>query len=131
MSETFEKKTFAPGEILLDEGDNDNPAYLILSGKVEVRKGTKSDYPKTIAVLKKGEVIGEMSLFDNSPHDASVIAVDPTTVGVLTASEFKRRIDAMDPLMRGILTILVKRLREAGSGISAKKGDTNLNNWKK
>ncbi len=130
MNKKFEKKTFKPHEYLFKEGSATEAAYLITSGKVEIRKGDQSAHPQTLAVLEKGEVVGEMSLFDDTPPMASAIAIEETVVSAISRDEFQRRVNSMDPVMRGIFMIMVKRIRKMAEG-SAKKSAINWSDWRK
>ncbi|NQV82949.1 MAG: cyclic nucleotide-binding domain-containing protein [Rhodospirillales bacterium] len=112
MASGFEQKTFKPNEFLVKEGTPSDAAFLISSGKVEIRKGAMGSNPQTIAVLGKGAVVGEMSLFDDHPPIASAIAIEETTTSAISRDEFQRRVSAMDPVMRVILKIMVDRIRD-------------------
>ena len=66
-------------EIFIREGEESDSVFIIQEGKVEVIKKEASSnewYP--LAVLNKGESIGEVSLLDNNPRSASVRAADDT-----------------------------------------------------
>ena len=128
MNQRFEQKTFKPGECLFKEGDTGEAAYLITSGKVEIRIGYHGDNPQTLAVLGKGEVIGEMSLLDDEPHIASGIATEETVVSAISRDEFIRRVNSMDPVMKGIFKIMVKRIRKMTEG-PRKKSKVNWSEW--
>ena len=130
MNKRFEKKTFKPNEHLFKEGSTSEAAYLIISGKVEIRKGDQSDHPQTLAILDKGEVVGEMSLFDDTPPMASAIAIEETVVSAISRDEFQRRVNSMDPVMRGIFKIMVNRIRKFTDG-SGKKSAVNWSDWRK
>ena len=131
MENEFEQVTFSPKDYLMREGTAVQAAFLITSGKVEIRKGEMSDNPITLAVLGKGEVIGEMALFDDQPHMASAIALEETKVSAISRDEFQRRVDAMDPVMRGILKILIKRIRNLSEMALAETTEINWGDWKK
>ena len=131
MENEFEQVTFSPKDYLMREGTTVQAAFLITSGKVEIRKGEMSDNPKTLAVLGKGEVIGEMALFDDQPHMASAIALEETKVSAISRDEFQRRVAAMDPVMRGILKILVKRIRNLSEMALAETTEINWGDLKK
>lgn len=126
----FASKVFQADDVLLREGEPGEEAYLIRRGKVEVRKGGLSDNPKVVATLGKGSVVGEMSLIDDQPHVASVVAVEETEVNVIARDEFQRRFDGMDSIMKGVLTILVERLRRVADD-SRKQENMNWADWKK
>ena len=130
MNKRFEKKTFEPYEYLFKEGSHSEAAYLITSGKVEIRKGEHTDHPQTLAVLEKGEVVGEMSLFDDTPPMASAIAIEETVVSAISRDEFQRRVNAMDPLMKGICQIMVQRIRKMTESYG-KKNKVNWSDWRK
>lgn len=130
MNQKFEQKTFKPAEYLFKEGVAGEAAYLITSGKVEIRKGDLGENPQTLAVLGKGEVIGEMALFDNSPHMASAIAIEETVVSAISRDEFQRRVNDMDPLMKGICQIMVQRIRKMTESYG-KKNKVNWSDWRK
>lgn len=131
VADVFTRQTIPANEYLLKEGESGDAAYMILSGKVEIRLGAFGENPQTLAALGKGDVIGEMSLIDDTPHMASAIAIEETVVNALSADEFNRRIDNMDPLMRGVLRILVKRIRDMDQGKKAKKESVSWAGWDK
>ena len=111
MEDRLQTKRFGPGEILIREGADSNFVYLIKSGRVEIRKTRAGRPPQILETVGRGEIIGEMSLFDDSPPMASAVAVEPTHVSAISREDFKDRIKDMSPLMRGIVRVLVGRLR--------------------
>ena len=131
MTSVLRKRVFPANDYIFSEGIIGDEAYLILDGKVEIRIGATSDSPKVLAILGEGDVIGEMSLFDNRPHMASVMALSEITVVVLTKDDFEQRIKDMDTVMRGILKIMVQRLRLVGNKEIIKSLKTNVSGWDK
>jgi len=67
MAEDFKRVKFDRGAFLIKEGERTDDAYLIASGKVEIRIGAFGRNPHTLAILEPGDVVGEMSLFDDQP----------------------------------------------------------------
>jgi CRP-like cAMP-binding protein len=129
MISALKKKVLPANKYILREGVVGDTAYLILDGKVEIRLGASSDTPKLLATLGEGDVIGEMSLFDNRPHMASAMAMRDTTVAVLTEDDFRQRVDSMDTVMRGILKIMIQRLRLVGNKEIIKSLRTDTTGW--
>jgi CRP/FNR family cyclic AMP-dependent transcriptional regulator len=66
---------FAPGDILLAEGDRSGKLYFLIEGQVEILKG---DYQINV-VSDPGAVFGEISILLGIPHMATVRAVAPTS----------------------------------------------------
>ena len=102
--------SYKPGNSIVDEGSMGVGFYLILDGKVEVRKGSK-----VLATLGKGQFFGEMSLIDDQPRTADVVAVMPTKCWVLTSWSFAALVKTYPEIALAMLKEMVKRLRGAQS----------------
>lgn len=119
----MERAKFAANGVIFEEGDEADRAYLICSGKAEIRKGVLTEFPQKLAVRAKGEIIGEMGLFDNQPRMASAIALEDTEVIPIPREEFLSRIEAMDPVMRNVILLMVSRMREMANLVMERKKD--------
>ena len=127
----FRRQAFRLGEIIFEEGQPGDAAYLIIKGKVEIRIGTHTEHPRTLAVLGKGQVFGELAMFDEQMHMASAVAVEPTTVSAISRDEFRNRVNQMDPLLRGIILQMVERARQVAAEMRVSKQDVNWANWER
>jgi len=76
------RKSFAPGELIVREGDRGDAAYMIVAGKCRAFR-TVDGLEETLSVMEPGEAFGEMALILFEPRAASVVAVDQVTVLVL------------------------------------------------
>ena len=61
------------GEILIQQGEMGDSAYVVISGEFEIQKQTGQSLIK-IDVRNPGEVVGEMALLSSAPRNATVIA---------------------------------------------------------
>jgi CRP-like cAMP-binding protein len=77
------------GDVILKEGDRDGGLFLVASGRVAVRKKIDDTRSKVIAHMTKGGFFGEMSLLDEQPASAEVVAEEPTRLFRLTRTDFK------------------------------------------
>lgn len=104
---------YKPGDVIFQEGEPSEAAYLIVSGEVRIVKGRGTADSKDIAVVGAGEYVGEMGAIDNLPRSASAVAQGPVVCAPVTPDDF------MDMLRRNpdeaidLLRILFARLREA------------------
>jgi serine/threonine-protein kinase len=76
------RKTFAPGEIIVREGDSGDEAYMIVAGRCRAYR-TVGGVEETLATMEPGDAFGEMALILFEPRAASVVAIDEVTVTVL------------------------------------------------
>jgi CRP/FNR family transcriptional regulator, cyclic AMP receptor protein len=82
------KMTVAPGTTLIEQGKATDWLYFVLDGTFVVYSGTT---PR-IAVLKAGEVLGEISFVDSRPPVASVRAEVESKAGAIPRSALTKKL---------------------------------------
>ena len=82
------KMTVAPGTTLIEQGKATDWLYFVLDGAFVVYSGTT---PR-IAVLKAGEVLGEISFVDSRPPVASVRAEVESKAGAIPRSALTKKL---------------------------------------
>jgi CRP/FNR family transcriptional regulator, cyclic AMP receptor protein len=101
----FESVTFPAHAVIFKEGDPAEFIGFVLSGKLEVKKQTEfKGNQLIIAILTKGALVGELSIFDEHTRSATVEAVEETSI-------LKLRNDAFDALLREYPEIGIKILK--------------------
>lgn len=100
-----------PGHLLIKEGEPGDALYILLNGKLEVSKYAASQDVK-VDVRQPGEVVGEMSLLDNAPRQASVRAITETEVLMISKEMFERVLKSNSTATLAILRTVMLRLRQ-------------------
>jgi CRP-like cAMP-binding protein len=127
----FVKKKFPKGTVLFEEGDKGDEAFLIVSGKIQLRKNVLSEYPQMLSTVGPGDVVGEMALFDNRPRLAEAMVFEDAEVFVIPRDDFSARLANMNPVMRRILQIMVQRVRRMTDEFMQRKQSAKWGeNWK-
>ena len=67
-------KKYQKGEFVCVENEEGNCAFLLLEGNVTIMLKSFADKPKIVATLSEGTIFGELSLLENKPRNASVVA---------------------------------------------------------
>src|SRR4051812_35927499 len=75
-----ETVSFPEGGVVFIKGDRGNAAYMVRSGRVEIREGGR-----VVEAMTRGELFGEMALIDSEPRSASAVAVGSTELAVINA----------------------------------------------
>ncbi|MBK9034607.1 MAG: cyclic nucleotide-binding domain-containing protein [Myxococcales bacterium] len=106
------------GAVVVREGDGDRTMYVILDGVAEARRGDV-----TLARLLPGQHFGELGMIGGGPRAASVVAVTPLVLGVLTRDAY-RELAAADPtaalwLLEAVVSGLGVRLTEVTDSVGA------------
>jgi CRP/FNR family cyclic AMP-dependent transcriptional regulator len=105
-------RRFAPGELLVKEGEDAVAFFILASGQAEVIKGLDSEGERVLAHLSEGDFFGEMALLDGFPRSASVRAVGDCECIVLVRWDFLALLRTSPELALPILPVLSRRLRE-------------------
>lgn len=84
----LERQDLAEGEYLFKEGAPGDCLYILFKGKFIITVTAKM-VEKTIGYVKRGEVVGELSIFSNAPRSASVKAAYSSIVMRLHREDFK------------------------------------------
>ncbi len=107
------KKRFSKNEMILLEEDTSNYMYFIYSGKVKAVQISEDGKEQILAIHKKGESFGEMSLLDGKTSPATVIAMEDADVGLISKNDFERHLLKNNKALKQIISLLSSRLREA------------------
>src|SRR5438128_12222005 len=105
-------RQYQAGEVILREKDVGEAAYVIENGRVEVLKSLEGR-DVHIAYIGPGEPFGEMSMIDEKPRSATIIALEKTTVRELHRDDFVQNLQTHPEISLSRLKVLFERLREA------------------
>ena len=83
VSPRFIRTTFAPGQIIIRQGDAPDRFYIVIRGQAEVLYQDLKGETETVDRRIAGEYFGETGLLQNRPRSATVIASPDSEVEVL------------------------------------------------
>ena len=106
------EKEFQKGEILIREGDLSDCAYILESGRAEVLKSLPGGESQVVGTLEQNDIFGELGLIDGFPRSATVKALAPRRVSILTQQAFNSLARNNPQALMPILKILANRLRQ-------------------
>ena len=112
-------RKFAAGDCVIREGEAGSTFFLILEGRVEVRKNIGLDKFKRLTELGPLDIVGEVCFLGVESRSASVLAREVTLVMEFGRSEFEKLITQRPAiglkLYRGIACELAQRLTAANA----------------
>ena len=97
------ERELVDGDFLIEDGTSDDALHVILIGKVEVVKRTGGDDFASLAVLRDGELAGELSFVDGAPHTVGLRALCETHVLSLTRDAFETIVDSHPQLVYKVM----------------------------
>jgi CRP-like cAMP-binding protein len=111
---------FVAGQQIFAEGEPSEAAYIIVSGVVEIIKPTAAG-ELLLAVLREGDIFGEMGLVDEAPRSAAARAAQPVTVTAIDREEFIQLILSGSEPGLALLRTLFERLRTTNQLLVAER----------
>jgi EAL domain-containing protein (putative c-di-GMP-specific phosphodiesterase class I) len=109
------RQVFAPGDIIMHQGETGDNAYLIEEGQVEVFV-TSHGRDQALGKRGAGAIVGEMAIVDSKPRTASVRALTPCTLLSVSRDDFERRLMHADPVMKLVMQVILARYRAVLQG---------------
>jgi CRP-like cAMP-binding protein len=103
-AETYEKD-----DMIFAEGEPAKEFFIIKSGSVKISRVSKSG-EILLAILKAGDVFGEMALLESKPRGASAVAHDKCNLMVVNQANFEQMIKTQPQLIAKLTTLLAERI---------------------
>ncbi len=88
--EFAEKISFAPGDVLIEEGSKGDDLFFIDTGRVSVYIAVEGGTKVRVRAMGPGTVVGEIAFYRDRRRSASVIADRPTTAYKVTRDKIDR-----------------------------------------
>jgi CRP/FNR family transcriptional regulator, cyclic AMP receptor protein len=94
------------GKVLMRQGEHGAEMLVISAGRVRVERDGSQ-----VAELDRGSWIGEMALLSEAPRNATVTALEPTTLFVVGHREFHSLMNSMPSVRDAVLECVADRIR--------------------
>ena len=117
FGELTREKFYPRGSVILFENDPGDSLFVVRQGRVKVVLIGEDGREVILGVLGVGEHFGELSLIDDRPRSAHVIAMDDSHLLVLRREDFRKRVESSPAVAWSLLTEMSRRLRRADEKI--------------
>jgi len=108
LAEIMTPKSLADGDYLISEGTSDDSLHVLLEGKLEVVKKTGADEETSLAVLREGDLAGELSFVDGAEHTVGLRALCDTVVLSLARADFEKVVDENPQLVYKVMRAVAR-----------------------
>ena len=105
--------TFNKDQVIFRQGEYAAVMYDVISGEIGIYSNYQSADEKQIAVIKAGQVFGEMGMIENYPRSATAVALtDGTAVVELAESDLRSYLTGKPEKLLQVMRQLSSRIRE-------------------
>ena len=104
-------KFYKDGEVVARQGELGDVMFVIQEGQLAVFKEHEGRLPVRVAVLNKGDIYGEMSIFEQEIRSATVQAMGEARVLTVDKKTFLRHVQEDPTLAFNLVRVMSQRIR--------------------
>jgi CRP-like cAMP-binding protein len=117
LAGSFVRRSYPRAETIFRTGDPGTHLYLIEAGRVKITTSSAEGREALVAIIGRGEIFGELSLFDAGVRTADARTMEPTVLHALSHDLFRRFVQNHPKVAWEMFRILAGRLRAADEAI--------------
>jgi uncharacterized membrane protein len=120
LAARMSERTFAPGELVFQQGDRGSSMFIVVRGGVQIFLPQLAQVRRKLPlkVVEAGDYFGELAILDDKPRSASAEATAPTSVLELTRDDFISDLIQSRGAVLAILSEMAERLRDTNALLS-------------
>ncbi len=102
-------RSYQKDMMIFSEGQPGDELYIIQRGSVKITKIVNNN-EVLLAVLKPGDIFGEMALLESKPRSASAIAYEDCTLLAVNKANFERMVMSQPQIVTRLTQLLAERI---------------------
>ena len=107
-SDEFNRK-YPKDSMIFSEGEPGEELFIIQKGSVKIAKIVDNN-EVLLAVLKAGDIFGEMALLESKPRAACAVAYEECHVMAVNRANFERMVSTQPQIVARLTTLLAERI---------------------
>ena len=116
-------RDLAPGEVLVAEGTSDNHLYGLMSGALGVVRNAGKPDAVTLFTMTAGDLVGELSFIDGTPHYAALVASGPASVFGLEREKLEALLDSHPQIVYRVMRAIVRTTHQIQRRLSMQSAE--------
>jgi CRP-like cAMP-binding protein len=109
-------RTCSKGETIFSENAEGNNFFFVVNGAIAINKNVAGGRKRNLSNLKKGDIFGELALFDSQPRSADAEVIEDSEIVEFSIAKFrnllKKNLVISFIIQTRIIRILCRRLRD-------------------
>ena len=103
LAKYCEVMVLPPGQIIIAQGEMSEDMYVLFKGSLSIRVQDSSGKDLEVGTLSRGEVFGEMGVFENTARSASIYSDTDSVVLKIPGDGFHQMVADGQPAMHKLL----------------------------
>jgi CRP-like cAMP-binding protein len=106
------------GDVLFSEGDEPDQLFVVASGRIAIANKSVDGRESMVALMERGDLFGEMALFDQLGRSAEARALEASRVIAIPFGPLQDMYSARPQLLWTVVRLLAGRLRNTDEALA-------------
>lgn len=106
-----EQRSFGRGGVLFTENEAATELFVVVSGRIAIANRSVDGRESVVALMERGDLLGEMPLFDGLARSAEARALEPSDVIAIPYAPLRGIYRDQPELLWNVVEMLANRLR--------------------
>jgi CRP-like cAMP-binding protein len=106
------------GDVLFNEGDEADSLYIVTRGRIAIANKSVDGRESMMALMERGDLFGEMPLFDHLTRSAEARALEPSEVIAIGYDPLTDLYQSRPHLLWKVVALLAGRLRTVDAALA-------------
>ena len=113
-----ETRTYSRGDVVFTEGDVAEELFVVESGRIAIANRSDDGRESVMALMERGDLFGEMPLFDRMARSAEARALEPSSCTAIPYAPLRTIYEQRPELLWNVVALLATRLRTTDSQLA-------------
>jgi CRP-like cAMP-binding protein len=111
LVELAESRQLVRGDVIFEEGSEADALYVVQSGRIAISNKSFDGRESMFALMERGDLFGEMSLFDGEGRSAEARALEASSILVMPYAPLQRIWSDQPDKLWPVIRLMSRRLR--------------------
>lgn len=111
LVQAAESRSFSRGGVIFTEGDEGTELFVVVSGRIAIANRSIDGRESVVALMERGDLFGDMALFDGRARSAEARALEPSDVIAIPFDLLRSIYETKPELLWNVVEMLAVRLR--------------------
>ena len=118
IADASTSRVLSRGDVLFTEGDDPTDLFVVVSGRIAMANRSIDGRESVLALMERGDLFGEMPLFDGLLRSAEARALEPSEVIAIPYEPLRALYESQPSLLWNVVGLLVGRIRNTDEALA-------------
>jgi CRP-like cAMP-binding protein len=118
IAQTAERRVLERNDVIFAEEDEPGELCIVLRGRIAIANRSEDGRESLVALMERGDLFGEMPLFDNGSRSAEARALESSEVLAIPYGPLRTLYERQPDLLWRVVALLAERLRNMDAALA-------------